>query len=183
MLVVYPKRFRGEFGALMLQHFEDTESRGLRYWAWIMHDMAVGSLREQLSEWREQMSKIALLAAGILVLPFGFVMINVLQYELGIPIPWNPYNNVYDQISGTSWTILFDAVILLSPMVAFALVVMSQVGISSEGDKAMLSRIEIRKASRLAYVVVGTSVALLGAMGLYLVFENLPCLLGQQVSC
>jgi len=101
----------------------------------------------------------------------------------GIPVPWNPYNNVYDQISGTSWTILFDAVILLSPIVAFAIVVMSQVGISSEGDKAMLSRIEIRKASRLAYVVVGTSVALLGAMGLYLVFENLPCLLGQQVSC
>ena len=167
----------------MIQHLEDTESRGLRYWAWLVRDMAVGSLREQLSEWREQVSKIALIAAGILVLPLGFVMINVLQYELGIPVPWNPYDSVYDQISGTSWTRLFDAVMLLSPMAAVTLVVMSQIRISGGDDKAMISRIEIRKVSRLAYVVVGTSVALLGVMGLYVVFENLPCLLGQQVIC
>ncbi len=183
MLFVYPKRFRGEFGALMIQHFEDTENRGLRYWAWITHDMAVGSLREQLSEWREQMSKIALLAAGILVLPLGFVIVNVLQYELGIPVPWNPYDSVYDQITGTSWTHLFDAVMLFSPIAAVALVVMTQIRISGGDGEAVLSRIEIRKASRLAYVVVGTSVALLGVMGLYVVFENLPCLLGQQVIC
>jgi hypothetical protein len=145
--------------------------------------MAFGSLREQLSEWREQMPKIALFAAGLLVLPFGFVLVNVLQYELGIPIPWNPYDSVYDQISGTSWTHLFDAVMLFSPIAAVTLVVMSQIRISGGDDKAVLSRVEIRKASRMAYVVVGTSVALLGVMGLYVVFENLPCLLGQQVIC
>jgi hypothetical protein len=129
------------------------------------------------------MSKMALIAAGILVLPLGFVLINVLQYELGIPIPRNPYDSVYDQISGTSWTHLFDAVILLSPIAAVTLVVMSQIRISGGDDKAMISRIEIRKVSRLAYIVVGTSAALLGVMGLYVVFENLPCLLGQQVIC
>ena len=129
------------------------------------------------------MSKIALIAAGILVLPLGFVLINVLQYELGIPIPWNPYDSVYDQINGTSWTHLFDAVMLFSPIAAVTLVVMSQIRISGRDGKAMISRIEIRKVSRLAYVVVGTSVALLGVMGLYVVFENLPCLLGQQVIC
>ena len=117
------------------------------------------------------------------MLPFGFVMVNVLQYELGIPIPWNPYDSVYDQISGTNWTHLFDAMILFSPMAAVTLVVMSQIRISGGDDKAVLSRVEIRKVSRLAYVVVGTSVALLGVMGLYVVFENLPCLLGQQVIC
>ena len=129
------------------------------------------------------MSKIALIAAGILVLPLGFVLINVLQYELGIPIPWNPYNSVYDQISGTNWTHLFDAVILFSPIVALSIVVLSQVRISGGEGRTVLARIEIRSASRLAYVVVGTSVALLGVMGLYVVFENLPCLLGQQVIC
>ncbi len=104
-------------------------------------------------------------------------------YELGIPIPWNPYNSVYDQISGTNWTRLFDAVILFSPIVALSIVVLSQVRISGGEGRTVLARIEIRSASRLAYAVVGISVGLLGVMGLYLIFENLPCLLGQQVIC
>ncbi len=167
----------------MLRHFKDTNTGKLRIWIWILGDMVASSAREHRAEWKESMSKIALFAAGILVLPFGFVMVNVLQYELGIPIPWNPYDSVYDQISGTNWTHLFDAMILFSPMAAVTLVVMSQIRISGGDDKAVLSRVEIRKVSRLAYVVVGTSVALLGVMGLYVVFENLPCLLGQQVIC
>ena len=128
-------------------------------------------------------SNLALIAAGLLILPLGFVLVNVLQYELGIPVPWNPYDSVYDQISGTSWTHLFDAVILFSPIAAFLIAVLSQVRISGGEGSAVLARIEIRSASRLAYAVVGISVALLGVMGLYLVFENLPCLLGQQVIC
>jgi len=60
---------------------------------------------------------------------------------------------------------------------------MAQIRISGGDGEAVLSRIEIRKASRLAYVVVGTGVALLGVMGLYVMFENLQCLLGQQVIC
>ena len=128
-------------------------------------------------------SNLTLIAAGLLVLPLGFVLINVLQYELGVPIPWNPYNSVYDQISGTNWTHVFDAVILFSPIVALLAVVLSQVRISGGEGKAVLARIEIRSASRLAYAVVGISAGLLGVMGLYLVFENLPCLLGQQVLC
>lgn len=129
------------------------------------------------------MSKIALIAAGVLVLPFGFVLVNVLQYELGVPIPWNPYDSVYNQISGTSWRHLFDAAILLSPIVALLMVVLSQVRISGGEGRAVLARVEIQRASRLAYVVVGTSVALLVVMGLYFVFENLPCLLEQPVVC
>ncbi len=167
----------------MLKHFVDNNDGGFRHWVWILSDTVTSASREHLEEWKESMSKIALLAAGILVLPLGFVVVNVLQYELGIPVPWNPYDSVYDQITGTSWTHLFDAVMLFSPIAAVALVVMSQIRISGGGDKAVLSRIEIRKASRLAYVVVGTGVALLGVMGLYVVFENLPCLLGQQVVC
>jgi hypothetical protein len=123
------------------------------------------------------------MAAGLLVLPLGIVLVNVLEYELGIPVPWNPYDRVYAQISGTSWPHLFDAVILFSPVVALLAVVLSQVRISGGEGKAMLARIEIRSASRSVCAVVGISVALLGVMGLYLVFENLPCLLGQQVIC
>jgi hypothetical protein len=128
-------------------------------------------------------SNLALIAAGLLVLPLGFVLINILQYELGIPVPWNPYDSVYDQISGTSWTHLFDAVILFSPIAALLIAFLSQVRISSAEGKAALARIEIQKASRLVYVVAGVGAALLGVMGLYLVSENLPCLLGQQVVC
>ena len=183
LLFVYPRKFRSIYGPLMLRHFKDTNSGKLRIWIWILGDLVASSAREHRAEWRKQMSKIALIAAGILVLPLGFVVVNVLQYELGIPVPWNPYDSVYDQITGTGWTHIFDAVMLFSPIAAVALVVMSQVRISGGGDKAVLSRVEIRKVSRLAYVVIGTSVALLGAMGLYVVFENLPCLLGQQVVC
>ena len=119
-------------------------------------------------------SNQALIAAGLLVVPLGFVLVNVLQYELGIPVPWNPYDSVYTQISGTSWAYLFDAVILFSPIIAFLIVLLSQTRISGGEGKAALARIEIRSASKLAYAVVGISVALLGAMGLYLVVENLP---------
>lgn len=183
LMILYPKRFRSEYATLMVQHFEDLEGGGLRYWMWIVRDMVSGSLREHLADWRQQMSKMTLIAAGILMLPLGFVLVNVLQYEIGIPIPWNPYNSVYDQVSGTGWTHLFDAVILFSPIVAALIVVLSQVRISGGEGKTVLARIEIQRASRLAYVVVGSSVALLGVMGLYVVFENLPCLLGQQVIC
>jgi hypothetical protein len=55
--------------------------------------------------------------------------------------------------------------------------------ISGGEGRTVLASIEIRSASRLAYAVVGISVGLLGVMGLYLIFENLPCLLGQQVIC
>ena len=167
----------------MLKHFVDNNDGGFRQWVWILSDTATSASREHLAEWKEPMSKIALIAAGILVLPFGFVLVNVLQYELGIPVPWNPYDSVYDQINGTSWTHLFDAVILLSPIMAMLLVGASQVRISGGEGEAVLARVEILKASKLAYVVVGFSVALLGVLGLYLVFENLPCLLGQQVVC
>ncbi|MCZ6530344.1 MAG: hypothetical protein O6949_08435 [Chloroflexi bacterium] len=129
------------------------------------------------------MSKIALIAALILVLPFGFVLVNVLQYEIGIPLPWNPYDSVYAQVRGTSWRFLFDAVILFSPVAALLMVLFTQVRFSGGQDKAVFARVEILRASTLAYLVVGTSLALLSAMGLYLVFENLPCLLGQQVLC
>ena len=129
------------------------------------------------------MSKLALSAAALLVVPFGFVLLNVLQYQLGIPVPWNPFNSVYDQVSGTSWRYLLDGVLLFSPVAALMLVFFSQVRISAGQDQAVLARIEIQKASRLACLVVGGSLAVLGVMGLYLAAENLPCLLGQQVSC
>jgi len=183
LMIAYPRRFRLEYGSLTLKHFADTHTGGFRYWVWMMRDTALGASREHLAEWREQMSKLALLAAALLVVPFGFVLLNVLQYQLGIPVPWNPFNSVYDQVSGTSWRYLFDGVMLFSPVAALMLVFFSQVRISVGQDQAVLARIEIQKASRLAYLVVGGSLAVLGVMGLYLAAENLPCLLGQQVTC
>ena len=183
MMIAYPSRFRSEYGSLMMRQFRDTRGGNIRFWMWIAHDTAVSGSRERLAEWREQMSKIALIAAAILVLPFGFVVVNVLQYELGIPVPWNPYDSVYDQIHGSRWSFLFDAVILFSPVAALLMVFFSQVRFSAGQDKAVFARVEIQRASTLAYIVVGTSLALLGVMGLYLVFENFPCLLGQQVVC
>lgn len=183
LMLAYPVRFRTEYSSLMLKHFADTNASGFRYWVWMMRDTASGASREHLAEWRGQMSKLALLAAALLVVPFGFVLLNVLQYQLGIPVPWNPFSSVYDQVSGTSWRYLFDAVMLFSPVAALMLLFFSQVRITVGQDQAVLARIEIRKASRLAYLVVGGSLAVLGVMGLYLVAENLPCLLGQQISC
>ena len=191
LMVAYPRRFRLEYGSLMLKHFSDTNTGGIRYWIWMMRDTASGASREHLAElkeqmskeWREKMSKLALLAAALLVVPFGFVLLNLLQYQLGIPVPWNPFNNVYDQISGTSWRYLFDAVMVFSPVAALMLVFFSQVRISVGQDEAVLARVEIQMASRLAYIVVGSSLAVLGVMGLYLAAENLPCLLGQQITC
>ena len=183
LMLAYPVRFRTEYGSLMLKQFADTNTSGFRYWVWMMRDTASGASREHLAEWRDQMSKLALLAAALLVVPFGFVLLNVLQYQLGIPVPWNPFSSVYDQVSGTSWRYLFDAVMLFSPVAALMLLFFSQVRITVGQDQAVLARIEIRKASRLAYLGVGGSLAVLGVMGLYLVAENLPCLLGQQISC
>ena len=183
LMLAYPGRFRTEYGSLMMRQFRDTRGGDIRFWMWIAHDTAVSASRERLAEWREHMSKSALIAAMMLVLPFGFVLVNVVQYELGIPVPWNPYDGVYDQVRGTSWKYLFEGVILFSPVVALLMVFFSQVRFSGGQDKAVFARVEIQRAPTLAYIVVGTSLALLGVMGLYLVFENLPCLLGQQVVC
>ena len=183
LMLAYPGRFRTEYGRLMLRHFVDTNDGGIRHWVWILTDTATSASHEHLAQWREHMSKITLIAAGILVLPFGFVLVNVLQYEIGIPVPWNPYDSVYDQVGGTGWNFLFDALILFSPVAALLMVFLSQVRFSRGQDKPVIARVEIQRASTLAYIVVGTSLALLGVMGLYLVFENLPCLLGQQVVC
>jgi uncharacterized membrane protein affecting hemolysin expression len=41
----------------------------------------------------------------------------------------------------------------------------------------------IRKLSRQAVVLTILSLLVIGILGTYLISENLPCLLGQQISC
>ena len=186
VILAYPKQFRDEYGSEMMRLFLDLSRRPgdqSGFWCWMLWDAATSAAREYLFYWRESVSRIFVLAAGLLALPFLFVLVNLLQYELGVPLPWNPFDAIYDPISDTVWRHLFTAVLLFSPILALALVMFSQVRISKGTGGSQLLVIEISRASTFVYAIVAVGLALMGVMGLYVFFENLPCLLGQQISC
>lgn len=129
------------------------------------------------------MSKSTLVGAVILMIPAGFVLVNVLEYVVGVPVAWNPYANALDAARGTPWRYLFDFVILASPLAAFALFVLPSLQVSRSRVEGELATIVIRRGSTPALLLMGGCLLVLGILGAYLISENLACILGQAVSC
>lgn len=129
------------------------------------------------------MSKTALIAAAVLALPLLFILLNLLQYGAGIPLLWNPFDSLQTLIYPTPWRYVYDAAIVLSPMLALGLLFLPQLRITRGTAGTELATIVIRKLSRPAVVLTILSLLVIGILGMYLISENLPCLLGQQISC
>ncbi len=129
------------------------------------------------------MSKTTLAGAAVLVIPTGFVLVNVLQYIVGVPVAWNPYQALLESARATPWRYLVELVILASPLAAFALMILPSVRVARSRVEGELASIVIRRGSTPALLLMGGCLLVLAIMGIYLVGENLPCILGQAVSC
>ena len=87
-------------------------------WGRALLDTASNVVLEHLDRWSDPMrngSRLLLAAAAaVLVVPFTFVVLNLLQYGLHLSIPWNPHELLWPQVRFTVWRYLYDAVIVLS---------------------------------------------------------------------
>lgn len=129
------------------------------------------------------MSKSTIAGAAVLLIPAGFVLANVLQYVVGLSLPWNPYESVLNSVSGTPWRYAFDFTILASPMAAFGLLLLPNLRFSRSRVEGELASIVIRKGNTSALALMVGCGLVLGILGAYLLGENMPCILGQQISC
>ena len=129
------------------------------------------------------MSKATFAGAAVLAIPAGFVLLNVLQYVVGIPVAWNPYAALLDSARGTPWRYLTEFVILASPLAALALLLAPSVRVARSQVEGELATIVIRRGSTPALLLIGGCLLVLGILGAYLIGENLPCILGQAASC
>lgn len=196
LLWLYPAEHRAEYGPLMQQLLEDQlraawrgeGRRGLAgLWLRILPDAAWNALLEHLDRWSEPMrsgSRFLLAAAtAVLIIPFIFVVLNLLEYGLHLPIVWNPHDLLWPLVRDGRWRFLYDAVILLSAPLALGLLLLRQVQLRWRPQVGELAWIVVRKADRLGLALTALAVGLIVVMGLYFLGENLPCILGQRVAC
>ena len=120
------------------------------------------------------------IAAGLALLPaLLFVSANVLKYELGVP-------EVYDALAPIAQPapdLVGDAIVLLGPLVALAIVAASAVRVSIQRTAGAVTG-SITVAVGWPVIAFGAaSLSLLAVMGGYVVAENLPCILGKQLVC
>ena len=120
----------------------------------------------------------------LLLLPALFIALNVLEYELGIPIAWNPFDAIYDGRESSLLTYIVDALIVLGPVLGVAALVipLTRVRLNSDGHGFALT-VAVQKTSWGHIGLIVLSVSTIVVMGMYLVAENLPCILGQQTTC
>jgi hypothetical protein len=112
----------------------------------------------------------------VLLLPtLAFMAANILVYEFGVR-----------SLVGSLWVFEpwpVQGLIVLGPLAALLLNGLSVLRLRLRREPgSLVGRVTVRlSAPHLAVLVVGA--ALLAAMALYLVGENLPCLLGRQPTC
>lgn len=129
------------------------------------------------------MSKTTLIGAAVFAIPAGFVLANVLQYVVGLPLPWNPYAALSDAVQGTPLRYVYDLVIVGSPVAAFGLLLLPNLHVSRSQLEGELANIVIRRGTAPVMLLMLGCVLVLAIMGVYFFSENLPCILGQQLSC
>ena len=196
LLLLYPANFRSDYGLLMSQVYRDLTrdafaqdgfSGLLSLWLDTIKDLVSSIWKEQFDGWRRDMqpkTKMAILIGTIFLgISAPFVGLNLIQYQIGIDLPWNPFDKLLASTQGTPLRIVFDAVILLGPAVAVALFLLPYIEFRWKPGEGEVAAIVIHKVEGLSIFLIGLCVLVLGILGLYLIGENLPCLIGQQVSC
>lgn len=119
----------------------------------------------------------------VLAVPASFVAVNVLRYVVGVDLPWDPWETLLDATEDSPARYALDLMIVFGPVIAFAAFFIPMLKVSFGGENEQLVTVVVRKTSRTKVIFVAASVGVLGILGTYLFFENLPCILGEQLSC
>ncbi len=196
LIYFYPAQFRHEYAKEMIELFDDLchvtwQQQGYiglaKLSLIIVKDFSASAAREYLDFWRNKMRQKQSLfqIIGIILLVYTglFILLNVLIYEVGLSISWNPYEALYGRATTPLQSTLFDMSILFSPIIALVLFFIPAISISFTPDNSQLATMSISKLNRTSMILLSLSLLALSILGIYLMVENLPCLIGQQISC
>ena len=120
----------------------------------------------------------------LLLVPALFIAANVLEYELGIPISWSPFHAIYGSTKSSPLTYFVDSLIIFGPVLGFSalFVPLTRVRWNSDGHGLALT-VAVQKPGWTRAGLIFFSMLTTAILGIYLVSENLPCILGHQIIC
>lgn len=123
-------------------------------------------------------------ALVFLTLPVLFIAVNVLEYELGIPIKWNPFDAIYGGDGSSMLTNLMDGLIVSGPILGLAALFapLARARWNSDSDGFAFT-VTIHKTTGVHLAFIVLCVLTIAVLGTYVIAENLPCLLSQQTIC
>jgi hypothetical protein len=192
LLWIYPRGYRDEYGADLVQAYRDLsrEVRGLRpllgLWIHVTRDLFISAWTERLDARRNMMEMWKRVVMGIgavtLAISLLFVGLNILEYELGIAISWNPFNSVLDSASGPA-RYLLEGLIVFGPLLAIGAFLLPHLQFRWKPSEEEIAAIGIRRLGGLSLLLTALAILVLLILGIYLVGENLPCILGERLSC
>ena len=124
----------------------------------------------------------SLIAALLMAPGLLFVTANLFKYQVGLAQPHDVLAPIWTTDVG-AYQAAFNSVLFLGPLVGLALVAWSVVRLSlNRREGGWVASLSVEKRwPQLA--ILGAGLSLMGVMGLYLIAENLPCILGRQVLC
>ena len=111
----------------------------------------------------------------------AFLIIPVLF--LGRVGVWAIFGIDFDLPQSRIFRTLLDISIIFGPVIAFGLSALATVQVKFRPEENSLVSITFKKVNLVYYAVIVLSITLLSVFGTYLFFENLPCMLGQQLTC
>ncbi len=122
------------------------------------------------------------LAILLMIPAVVFVTANLLKYQVGLDQPYDAFSPIWSTDAGV-YQGAFNSVVLLGPLAGMALIAWAVVRLSfGRRDGTWVASVSVQKRwPELA--VLGAGLSLMAVMGLYLIAENLPCILGRQVLC
>lgn len=119
----------------------------------------------------------------LLAAPLSFLGAVLLKEGLGIGVPFDWVDAYYSDPAYWLLHDLLDLLVVAGPLAALALLLAGLLRIELRPDAESLLRVTLVRSARWRYVVLivalGAATILIG----YGIAENLPCLLGQRVSC
>lgn len=203
LLTFYPRGFRHEYGSDMLQVFGDLCRDSLRQQGWVglaklwgttLRDFAASAITEYYSEWRHfimenSQNRLPAIIGGLLLLPPAlFALLNILEYQLGVPVSWQPFAWLTADMANSVTDDVLDIAFVSLPLVALVVLALPMLHITlsraEEGSGAWLTgHLTIQRTNRLSLALIGACLLVGFIFVAYFIGENWACLVGRAVAC
>ncbi|MCH7662726.1 MAG: hypothetical protein IH859_02525 [Chloroflexi bacterium] len=196
LLRAYPRTFRQEYGAHMLQFFRDQRKRSIElsgyfglasFWLGIVSDALKTIPKEHLSEWRNDMGKRLQFVQGTaylgLIIPALFALGNIGFFTLGIEPVFGSIVNFIDRVQAAGFGWLLTLLVVVDPILAILVTLPSVVEVQLQPESGGLAGLTFKKAGALQYSVLAVGLGLMAIFTIYLLGENWLCIVGQQLVC